>query len=60
MSKNMDSQNGHMLQEFVVDILGLYHEACWDDETLKQLFWSGIDYIPGQMLLMREDNCLFV
>lgn len=61
-SKNMDcySQNGRMLEEFVEDILELYNEARWDDETLKQLFWSGMDDILGQMLLVSEDHLAFV
>lgn len=28
-------------------------------ETLKHLFWSGMDNIPGQMLLLRQHRCSF-
>lgn len=41
-------QNGHTLKEFVEDTLV--------EEIFKQLFWSGIDNILGQMLLVREDH----
>lgn len=61
-SKNMDCyyQNGCMVEEFVEDSLELYNEACWDDETLKQLFWNGMDDILGQMLLVSEDYLAFI
>lgn len=36
--------------------LDLYNQVCWDDETLKHLFWSGMDDILGQMLLLGEGH----
>lgn len=39
----------------MVEYLDLYNGACRDEETLK-LFWSGMDDILGQMLLMREED----
>ncbi|ROI79287.1 Cadherin-20 [Anabarilius grahami] len=53
---NMDygdyvSQNGRSLEDYVEAYLELYHEVCWDDETLKHNFWSGMDDLLGQMLL---------
>lgn len=37
------SQNGRSLEGYVEAYLELYHEVCWDDETLKHHFWSGMD-----------------
>lgn len=38
------------------DFLELYNKACWDNETHKHLFWSGIDNILGQLLLLKEHH----
>lgn len=38
-----------------MEILDLYPEACWDDDALKYIFWSVIDDILGQMLLVEKD-----
>lgn len=48
------NQNGRSLEDYVD------HEARWDDETLKQRFWSGMDDILRQMLLLGEDHCPFI
>ncbi|KAK9963617.1 hypothetical protein ABG768_006787, partial [Culter alburnus] len=52
--------NGRLLEEYVEEFQEHYHKACWDDETLKQLFWSEIDDIIQQMLLLREDHLPFI
>lgn len=33
----------------------LYNESRWDDETLKELFWSGMDDTLSQLLLFGDD-----
>ncbi|KAK9972497.1 hypothetical protein ABG768_025801, partial [Culter alburnus] len=50
-----------MLEECVEGYLEMYEsdEARWDDETLKELFWSEMDDIFGQMLLLGEDHPSF-
>ncbi|KAK9953259.1 hypothetical protein ABG768_017264 [Culter alburnus] len=58
--ENYISQNGRLLEEYVEVYLQLYHEARWDDETLKQHFWSGMDDILVQMLLLKEDHLPFI
>lgn len=52
-------QNSQMLKECVEGYLQMYDEARWDDETLKELFWSEMDDIFGQMLLLGEDHPSF-
>lgn len=54
------SQNGRSLEEYVEEFLEHYHNACWDNETLKQLFWNIMDGIISQMLLLREDHLPFI
>lgn len=37
----------------------LYHDTHRDNETLRHLFWSGMDDILSQMLWLGEDQCPF-
>lgn len=53
------SQNGRSLEEYVEEFLEHYHDACWDNETLKQLFWNRMDGIIWQKLLLKEDHLSF-
>ncbi|ROL51858.1 hypothetical protein DPX16_19377 [Anabarilius grahami] len=50
-SVSNQNQNGQSLEDYVEEY---YHE------TLKQRFWSGMDDILGQMLLLGEDRCPFI
>lgn len=38
------------------DFLELYNKACRDNETHKHLFWSGIENILGQLLLLKDHH----
>lgn len=51
---NMDClvKKGRTLEEF----LELYHEARWDDEALKYIFWSGMDDNLGKILLLKKGH----
>lgn len=51
MEKDCFFQNGRVLGDYVEGYLDLYNEACWGDETLKELFWNGMDDVLDQMLL---------
>lgn len=44
-------QSGCSLEKYAEEFLELYHEAWWDDEALKYLFWSRLDGILEQVLL---------
>ncbi|ROL42246.1 hypothetical protein DPX16_7923 [Anabarilius grahami] len=48
------------LEECVEEFLEHYRKAHWDYETLKQLFWSWMENILGQMLLLGKDHCPFI
>lgn len=53
-------QNSCLLKNYVEIFLELYHKVHWYDENFKQLFWSGVNDILGQMLLLRENHLPFV
>lgn len=52
------SQNVRSLEDYVEDYQEL--KARWDDETLKQHFWSRVDNILGQMLLLHGGGSLSI
>ncbi|CAM4540769.1 unnamed protein product [Leuciscus chuanchicus] len=45
---------GFRVEDYVEEYLGHYHNAHCDDKTLKQRFWSRMDDILGQMLMLEE------
>lgn len=46
-----------MLVEYVEVFLKLYHEEQWNDTAFKYFFWSGMDNILRQKLLLEEGHC---
>lgn len=53
-------KKGRTLEEYLEVFLELYHEARWDDEALKYIFWSGMDDNLGKMLLLKKGHSLLI
>jgi len=58
--KDCGLQNGRSLEDYVEVYLNLFQDANWDEESLKQQFWSRMDDLLTQMLLLGDLHLSFV